>query len=100
MAYFVYILHCADGTLYTGWTTDIEARAHAHNSGKGAKYTRARRPVEVLYTETAADRSAAQRRELEIKRLTRAKKLDLCRQKGPADKPNAGAKRENDSKNY
>ena len=81
MAYFVYILRCADETLYTGWTMDVEARAEAHNSGKGAKYTRARRPVELAYAETLPDRSAAQRREVEIKRLTRAEKLALIEKK-------------------
>lgn len=77
MAYWVYILRCADGTLYTGITDDIERRLAAHNSGKGAKYTRGRGPVELVYREEAADKSAALRRELAIKRLSRAEKLAL-----------------------
>lgn len=77
MAYWVYILRCADGTLYTGITDDVERRLAAHNSGKGAKYTRGRGPVELVYREEAADKSAALRRELAIKRLSRAEKLAL-----------------------
>ena len=77
MAYWVYILRCADGTLYTGITDDMERRLAAHNSGKGAKYTRGRGPVELVYREEAADKSAALRRELAIKRLSRAEKLAL-----------------------
>lgn len=76
-ACFVYILRCADGSLYTGWTTDLEARLAAHNGGKGAKYTRARRPVELVYAAPMPDRSAAQRREAEIKGLSRGEKLEL-----------------------
>ena len=80
MTCFVYILRCADGTLYTGWTTDLDARLKAHNNGRGAKYTRARRPVELVYTETMPDRKTAQRREHEIKALPRTKKLELIRE--------------------
>ena len=80
MTCFVYILRCADNTLYTGWTTDLDARLKAHNSGRGAKYTRARRPVELVYKAPMPDRQAAQRREHEIKALPRAKKLDLIRE--------------------
>ncbi len=57
--YFVYLLRCADGTLYTGCTNDLDRRLAAHNAGKGAKYTRSRRPVVLVYREQAADRSAA-----------------------------------------
>lgn len=71
---FVYILECADGTLYTGWTTDIEERVKTHNSGTGAKYTRSRLPVKLVYSEEVEDRSAALKREAAIKKLTRAKK--------------------------
>lgn len=74
---FVYIVECADGTLYTGWTTDVEKRLQTHNAGEGAKYTRSRRPVRLLYSETCADKSAALKREAEIKRLSRADKLAL-----------------------
>ncbi len=73
----VYILQCADGTLYTGWTTDLERRLQAHNSGRGARYTRGRRPVRLAYREEQSDRSAAQRREAAIRRLSRADKLKL-----------------------
>lgn len=67
--WYVYILRCADNSLYTGVATDLAARVTTHNAGKGAKYTRGRRPVVLLYQEPAADRAAAQRREAEIKRL-------------------------------
>ena len=67
--WYVYVLRCADGTLYTGVTNDLERRLADHNAGKGARYTRTRRPVEVVYSEQAADRGAAQRRESEIKRM-------------------------------
>ncbi len=73
----VYILKCADGTLYTGWTTDLERRLRAHNSGQGARYTRGRRPLRLAYREEQSDRSAAQRREAAIRRLSRADKLKL-----------------------
>lgn len=74
---FVYLLRCGDGSLYTGWTNDLPARLRAHRSGSGAKYTRSRLPVELVYTEECADRSEALRREAAIKRLPRAKKLAL-----------------------
>lgn len=76
---YVYILRCADGTLYTGWTTDVAARLAVHNGeGKGgAKYTRSRRPCTLLYTECLPDKSAAMRREREIKALSRAEKEAL-----------------------
>jgi len=77
--WFVYMLHCADGTLYTGVSTDVERRVGEHNAGApmGARYTRARRPVILVYVETAATRSDAQRREREIKGKNRAWKLGL-----------------------
>lgn len=75
----VYILRCADGTLYTGSTNDVEKRLAAHNAGRGAKYTRARRPCALVYVEEAADKGAALRREAAIKRLTRTQKLRLMR---------------------
>ena len=74
---YVYILKCSDGTFYTGWTTDIEARVNTHNTGSGAKYTRGRRPVSLVYYEKLPDRSAALKREAAIKRLPRNKKLEL-----------------------
>lgn len=73
----VYILLCADGTLYTGWTNDVEKRLAAHNAGRGAKYTRGRRPVTLLYAEECASRSEAMSREAAIKKLTREEKLLL-----------------------
>jgi len=76
--YYVYILLCGDGTLYTGITDNVERRVAVHNSGRGAKYTRSRLPVRAVYREQAADKSAALRRELAIKRLSRAEKLKLC----------------------
>ena len=78
---FVYIVRCADGTLYTGYTKDVAARVDVHNTGKGAKYTRSRRPVKLVYQEPAADRSAALRREHAIKRLTRAEKEALTKRR-------------------
>ena len=79
--YYVYILRCADGTLYTGYTDDVERRLRAHNSGKGAKYTRSRRPVALAYAEEWPDKSAALKREAAIKRLSRAEKLTLIGEK-------------------
>lgn len=73
------MLRCGDGSLYTGITTDVERRVAVHNSGKGAKYTRSRLPVTVVYQEKLPDKSAALRRELEIKSLTRGEKLKLIR---------------------
>ena len=77
MPYYLYILHCGDDTLYTGITTDVEKRLALHQSGKGAKYTRGRGPLAVVYREECGDKSAALRRELEIKALTRKEKLAL-----------------------
>ncbi|MBA3346014.1 MAG: TIGR02453 family protein, partial [Gemmatimonadales bacterium] len=74
MAWFVYLARCGDGSLYTGITTDPGRRETAHNAGRGAAYTRARRPVQLLHVESATDRSAALRREAAIKRLTRSQK--------------------------
>ena len=77
MACFVYMLRCADGSLYTGSTTDLDRRLAAHQSGRGAKYTRSRLPVELVYWEEAPDWSAALRREAAIKHLSRTQKLEL-----------------------
>jgi len=77
MSWFVYMLRCADGTLYTGMTNDVEKRLQAHNSGRGAKYTRSRLPVELAYKEACPGRREALSREAALKRLTRAEKLEL-----------------------
>lgn len=79
--WFVYMLRCGDGSLYTGIATDVEHRLAVHRSGKGAKYTRSRLPLELMYTEECENHSAALKRELEIKALTRAKKLTLIASK-------------------
>ena len=75
--YYVYLLRCGDGTLYTGFTNDLARRLAAHNAGKGAKYTRGRRPVELVYWESFSNKSSALRREYAIKRLPRGQKLAL-----------------------
>lgn len=78
---YTYILRCGDGTLYTGWTNDLEKRVTAHKSGKGAKYTHSRLPVELVYYETFETRAEAMRREVQIKKMTREQKLELIGQK-------------------
>ena len=78
-SWYVYIVRCADRTLYTGVARDLGARLKAHNAGRGAKYTRARLPVKLVYQETVENRSAAQRREHAIKRLSRAEKRALAK---------------------
>ena len=75
--WYVYILRCGDGTFYTGSTDDVERRLAVHRSGKGAKYTRGRGPLELVYQEALPDRSSALRREAAIKKLTRAQKERL-----------------------
>lgn len=78
MSYFVYIVKCSDNTLYTGIAKDLKRRIDEHNnSDKGAKYTRVRRPVELVYSEVSEDRSSASKREYEIKKFTRTQKLEL-----------------------
>jgi putative endonuclease len=77
MSYFVYILRCGDGTLYTGSTDNVERRLAVHQSGKCAKYTRSRLPVQLVYREVSADKSAALKREAAIKKLSREEKLKL-----------------------
>lgn len=74
---YTYILKCADGTLYTGWTNDPDRRLAAHNAGKGGKYTRSRRPVSLIYYETYDTKEEAMRREWAIKQLSREEKLGL-----------------------
>ena len=78
MPAFVYLLRCRDGSLYCGWTDDLERRVATHNSGKGARYTRSRKPVQLVWSEELADRSAALKREIAVKRLTRTQKLALA----------------------
>lgn len=73
----LYILRCSDESLYTGITTDVQKRLDAHNSGKGAKYTRSRTPVELVYTEDCLDHSTALKRELEFKAMRREQKLKM-----------------------
>lgn len=90
MTYWLYILRCADGTLYTGVTDDVERRAAAHNRGRGAKYTRGRGPVTVVYREECPGKPAALRREIAVKRLTRQAKLALiasCASPPPGQDP-------------
>ncbi|MBI4732064.1 MAG: GIY-YIG nuclease family protein [Chloroflexi bacterium] len=77
MAYFCYILECSDGTYYTGWTTDPERRLRQHNRGTGARYTRSRRPVRLVYVEERPDRASAMKRERAIKSLSRQQKTCL-----------------------
>lgn len=76
---YTYILKCRDGSLYTGWTTDLERRLKAHNDGKGAKYTKSRRPVVLAYYETFDTKEEAMKRECAIKRLRRNEKLKLLK---------------------
>ena len=74
---YIYIIECSDGTLYTGWTTDLKRRINEHNSGKASKYTRVRRPVKLKYYEEFTTRQDAMKREYEIKQLSRQEKLEL-----------------------
>ena len=80
MGWVCYLLRCVDDTLYCGISNDMDKRLAAHNAGTSAKYTRARLPVELVFVEDCADRSAASKREMAIKRLSRAEKLLLIRQ--------------------
>lgn len=77
MSCYCYILECADGTFYTGWTTDPERRVKQHNKGSGAKYTSVRRPVKLVYLELQSTRTDAMKRELAIKKMKRAQKRKL-----------------------
>lgn len=76
--HYTYILKCRDGTYYTGYTNNLEKRLKAHNEGKGAKYTKGRGPVELVYYETFEDKTSAMRREWEIKQLNRSEKDKIC----------------------
>ena len=77
---FVYIVECADGSLYTGWAVDVAKRVAAHNAGRGAQYTRMHCPVKLVYVEACDSRAAAMKREAAIKQWPRAKKLTLLQQ--------------------
>jgi putative endonuclease len=77
MSCFCYMLECADGTFYTGWTTDPERRVKVHNAGRGARYTRMRLPVKLVYIEPQPDRAAAMKREKAIKSMSRKQKQKL-----------------------
>jgi len=79
---YTYMVRCGDGSFYTGWTYDPEKRVAAHNSGKGAKYTKSRLPVELIYAERFSTKEEAMSREYAIKQLTRAEKERLIRQRG------------------
>ena len=81
MENYTYIVRCADGTLYTGWTNDLKKRIKAHNDGKGAKYTRGRGPLRLVYRESCENHTRALQREIEVKKLTRAQKDALIARK-------------------
>ena len=83
---WVYILKCGDGSLYTGWTNDLERRLQTHAAGRGARYTRSRLPVELVYAEILPTKSEALRREAALKRLRRIKKLELIQNYGTDEK--------------
>lgn len=79
MKHYVYIVKCSDNTLYTGYSTDVEKRVATHNSGKGAKYTRCRLPVTLVYSESYETKSQAMSREYKIKKLSRKQKMELIK---------------------
>ncbi len=81
MTFHCYILKCADGTYYTGWSTDPQRRLRQHNAGRGARYTSSRRPVRLVYEEELPDRASAMRREVQIKQMSRSGKEKLIKQK-------------------
>ena len=78
---YTYIVECSDGTLYTGWTNNLEKRLEAHNAGKGAKYTKTRRPVKLVYQEQFETKEEALSREYHIKQLSRKEKMKLMKEK-------------------
>ena len=82
---YIYILRCADGSYYTGWTNDLDRRLAAHNAGKGAKYTRSRLPVTRVYHEVCGSKEEALRREIQIKSMTRPQKEALINKEGVND---------------
>ena len=85
MTAYAYIVECADGTLYSGWTNDLEKRVAAHNAGQGAKYTRSRLPVKLRYYEEFEDKNEALRRECALKKMTRAQKRALIERSAVVD---------------
>lgn len=89
-SYFVYIVRCKDGSLYTGKANDLSSRIQAHSSGKGAKYTRSRLPVELVYSEMSETNREAAQRECEIKKLTRAEKESLISERSDHKVPKIG----------
>ena len=91
MGNYVYILECSDGSWYTGWTNDLEHRIETHNSGQGAKYTRSRLPVRLIYSEEYETASEARSREYAIKRLTRTQKEKLVERTGETNGQNGRA---------
>ncbi len=84
--YLCYILQCADGTYYTGWTTDLERRVKQHNAGRAARYTRSRRPVRPVYCESQPSRAAAMKREAALKKISHRRKFDLIAARGETPK--------------
>ena len=80
--HYVYLVRCADDSIYCGWTTDLKKRVRAHNSGQGAKYTRSRRPVKLVYAEEFEEKQEALSREWHLKRLSRAEKIRLIEEAG------------------
>ena len=82
---YTYILRCSDGTLYTGWTNELDARIRCHNSGRGGKYTRSRLPVELVYMESFDTKEEAMSREWHIKRMSRKQKLRLIEENKGSD---------------
>jgi len=85
MSCYCYIVECSDGTYYTGWTTDPERRIATHNKGRGAKYTKTRLPVKLVFVEEQLDRKTAMKREIAIKRMKRLGKEKLIKGKGKLD---------------
>lgn len=82
MPYFVYILQCSDGKLYTGYTKNLEERLKQHREGKGSRFVRSRLPVKLVYTERYGDRGEAMGREREIKKMSRQEKIELIKREG------------------
>jgi putative endonuclease len=91
-SWHVYMVRCADDSLYTGCTNDLQRRVDAHNAGKGARYTRSRRPVQVVWSVRVKDKSAALSREAKLKQLSRAEKLALVEKRGARRRPAPGGK--------
>lgn len=85
--YYAYLLRCADGTLYGGYTVDLARRLRQHNSGKGSKYVRARRPAVLVYSQAFSTKEEAMRREYALKHLSRAEKLALIAEYAPEETP-------------